>query len=829
MQTQVDEKTILRAPATVTERTRGAVVAIDPASPHWIATDERGMSILRRLDGRTALGDVVRGYAADTGLDISRAWLDVDTFARDALRQGFVSTDGAVPLPYLGRATYLRTDRLRELWIQVNDFCNLACEHCLVSSGPQRAQGLDGAVVRDAIDQAVTLGTERFFLTGGEPLARPDVIELIEHIVRTHERELVVMTNGTLLKGDRLAALAALPAERLRVQISLDGASPEVNDPIRGKGSFHRIVEGIRAAVGAGVRTTITMTLLRYNLRDAAALVALAADSGVTNVHLLWPHRRGRLLTGPFASLPDAREILDAVRTARQVARDRGVTIDNVEELRLRFDGMHGVKNDLAGAGWTSLCLYTDGGIYPSASMAGVPELHCGSILDQPLESVWKESAVLRDLRGATVDQKAQCRTCHLKFLCGGGDVEHGYWASGPSPGTGRGSFIGHDPYCDLYKGLAADMFADLAEEGCATVQPRSGFDRAVVFRAMGERTLHDEQAIVRTTHSACVLSEEVADRSRAEVREFYGHAAEQPQAELCCPVKPDAEDLAHIPPEVVERFYGCGSPVSAAAPQPGETLVDLGSGAGIDCFIASRRVGREGRVFGVDMTDQMLNVAREYQPKVAATLGYDNVEFRRGFLERISVDDGTADIVTSNCVINLSPDKPAVFREIWRVLKDHGRAVLADIVADSEVPPALRADGQLWGECISGALSEDGFLSALERAGFYGVTILKKTFWREVEGTRFYSVTVRGFKFEKKAGCRYVGQWATYLGPMKATVDEEGHFFPRGVAVEVCTDTAAKLRAAPYAGSFAVAEGLDSRMDVTAGDDCCTPGGPCC
>lgn len=149
--------------------------------------------------------------------------------------------------------------------------------------------------------------------------------------------------------------------------------------------------------------------------------------------------------------------------------------------------------------------------------------------------------------------------------------------------------------------------------------------------------------------------------------------------------------------------------------------------------------------------------------------------------------------------------------------------------MADTEVPPPLRADGQLWGECISGALSEEGLLSALERSGFYGVTVLKKTFWREVEGTRFHSVTVRGFKFEKKAGCRYIGQWATYLGPMKATVDEEGHFFPRGVAVEVCTDTAAKLRAAPYAGSFAVVDGLESKIDVAADEGCCTPGGTCC
>ena len=829
MPNRLTDSTLLRAPACVTERSGGAILAVDPAAPNWIATDERGIAILRRLDGRTPLGDVVRQYAGEARLDVHQAWLHVETFARDALRQQFISTDGAVPQPYLGRAAYLRTDHLRELWIQVNDFCNLACEHCLVSSSPEGSQGLDGAIVRESIDQAVALGAERIFLTGGEPLARPDALELITHVVTTHMREAVVLTNGTLLKGERLEALAALPGGRLRLQISLDGATPEVNDPIRGAGSFHRIVDGVRGAVAAGLPTTVTMTLLRHNLHDAPALVTQAAGLGVRNVHLLWPHRRGRVLTGPFADLPPAADLLEAVRAASREAAARGVTIDNVEEIRLRFDGLPGVKNDLAGAGWTSLCLYTDGAIYPSASMAGAPELRCGSLLDQSLEEVWKDSPVLRELRSTTVEQKAQCRSCHLKFLCGGGDLEHGYWASGGH--AGRGNFAGHDPYCDLYKGLAADALAGLVTEGRATVQLRSGYDRPVVYRGMGEQTLHDEEAVVRTTHSACVLSEEVADRSRAAVREFYGGAAEQPQVALCCPVRPEAEDLAHIPPEVVERFYGCGSPVASAAPVAGETLVDLGSGAGIDCFIAARRVGRDGHVVGVDMTDQMLAVARESQPKVADALGYDNVEFCQGFLERVPLEDRTAHVVTSNCVINLSPDKPAVFREIWRLLRDHGRAVVADIVADTEVPPALRGDGQLWGECISGSLSEEAFLEEFERAGFYGVSILKKSFWRDVEGTRFYSVTVRGFKFEKTAECQYAGQWATYLGPMKAVIDEEGHLFPRGVLIEVCTDTAAKLRSGPYAASFSVVDDPTSRAEVTAGDDDagCTPGSGCC
>jgi len=825
----LDDTTILRAPAYATVTLPGSKLALDPATPNWIATDDRGIHLLPLFDGKTPMRDVVSNYANNAGLDVARAWLHVETFARDALRQGFLSREGAVSPAYLGRSAYLRTERLAELWLHVNDFCNFSCEHCLVSSGPNQSQGLPTEQLMNAIDQGVALGVERFFFTGGEPLARQDALELSRRIVTDHERELVILTNGTLFQGERLDELTALAGDRLRVQISLDGASAETNDPIRGAGSFARIIEGIRTAVTAGLRPSVSMVLLERTLENVDALVRLTASLGVRNVHLLWPHRRGRVLNGPFANLPGADAILAAVRSARAVARELGVSIDNVDEFRFRIDGRAGIKNDLSGAGWNSLCVYTDGCVYPSASMAGVPELRCGDLHATSLERIWKDSAVCRDMRDATVEQKPQCHGCTLKFLCGGGDIEHGYWATQ--------SFVGHDPYCNLYKGLATDTFTELASEGQATVQPRSGFDRPVVFRAMGERTLQDEEAIVRTTHSACVLSEETSDRSRRSVREFYGQAAKEPQAELCCPVRPDEADLTHIPPEVIERFYGCGSPLTAAALTSGETMVDLGSGAGIDCFIAAKKVGTEGRVYGIDMTDSMLAVAQDCRAKVADALGWNVVEFRRGFLEAIPLEDGIADVVTSNCVINLSPDKPKVFREIWRVLKDHGRTVIADIVADREVPPKMRADGQLWGECISGALTEEAFLASLERAGFYGISTMQKTFWREVEGCRFHSVTVRGYKFEKQAGCSYVGQHAIYLGPLKAAIDEEGHLFPRGSHVEVCTDTAAKLSRAPYVGFFVIVDGPTGHASVTSsadnavdgGDACCSPELDCC
>jgi len=161
----------------------------------------------------------------------------------------------------------------------------------------------------------------------------------------------------------------------------------------------------------------------------------------------------------------------------------------------------------------------------------------------------------------------------------------------------------------------------------------------------------------------------------------------------------------------------------------------------------------------------------------------------------------------------------------VWRVLKDHGRLVFSDIVAEEEVPPVQRQDPRLWGECISGALTEDELLAFLERAGFYGIECLSRTFWKEVEGYRFFSVTVRAYKFEKRKGCVFVGQWATYVGPYKGVSDEEGHFFPRGIAVEVCTDTAAKLCHPPYVGHFVVTD----PDGETIGTPCCGPGGGCC
>jgi len=313
--------------------------------------------------------------------------------------------------------------------------------------------------------------------------------------------------------------------------------------------------------------------------------------------------------------------------------------------------------------------------------------------------------------------------------------------------------------------------------------------------------------------------------RIRDSVSGFYSSAAAKPVKSLCCAANYSKEDVSHIPKDVLDISYGCGSPVALAEIKEGETLVDLGSGGGIDCFIAAKLVGRNGKVYGVDMTDEMLLKAKKASSKVALNLGYDIVQFKKGYLEEVPVEDEKADIITSNCVINLSPDKETVLKEIYRVLKHGGRFCISDIISETEVPEYMRADKKLWGECLSGAMKEDEFIKAARGAGFYGLQVLSKSIYRELEGIRFYSVTLRGYKFKKGKECVYAGHFAVYSGPFKSVCDDDGHEYPAGRPVEVCTDTVEKLKTAPYAGHFTIWDTEEGSVEEPA---VCLPG-KCC
>ena len=827
---ELNRQTTLYAPSLTVVPRKDWTFFVDGDAPNWVATDERGRWLLGEVLRQPIDFDTLAArYAAQFRAEAAKAWVHAQCFIAEALRHGILSLAPIERRPYLGRAHYLQVSRLRECWFQVNNACNLACAHCLVSSSPRGEPGLPLERWNALADQAAELGVDRFYITGGEPFVRPDLPELIRHITETRGIELIILTNATLFTGSRLQALDGLDRQRVKFQVSLDGSTAALNDPIRGNGSFEATTAGLRELARRGFDVTLTTVTIEENLADLPNLTRLAAECGVRSQHLMWAHRRGRAAEGSNGWFPATERLIEAVRQVKGEADRMGVLLDNAASFELRANAPAGIKFDLGNAGWQSVCVYADGHLYPSAALANHKPLDCGDVTNgRPLADVWRGSPILQQIRAASVVRKAQAAGDPFRYLTGGGDLEHSYCFSG--------DWLGEDPYYPLYRAMLLDAMDTLTRRKAALVNRRSGYDAPRIYHAMGDGAvvcgtteLGAEDVEVAFLHSNCVLSFDV-EKPRKLVQQFYGQAAEQPQAELCCPTKYDPADVGHIPQEVLDRFYGCGSPVTAADPQPGEVYVDLGSGAGIDCFIAAKRVGPAGRVIGVDMTDQMLDVARASQPKVAAALGYDAVTFRKGYLEDIPVDSKTADVVTSNCVLNLSPDKPKVFAELWRILKDHGRAVIADIVSDREVPPRLKVNERLWGECIVGALTEEQFLAMLEQAGFYGLSVVKKTFWKAVEGFSFYSVTVQGFKFEKTQGGTYLGQTAVYRGPFKAALDEEGHVFPRNVAVNVCTDTASKLSQPPYAGHFTILE-PDGAVRELATAACC-PGGSgsaCC
>jgi radical SAM protein with 4Fe4S-binding SPASM domain len=832
---EIAEKTILHAPPYSQIDLNNLYVLIDTEGPNWISTDSRGARIISYLDGKKTFNDVIKLYASEFSLDTTKAWVHVHSFLKDALREKFVSFKPYARAPYTGRNDYLSTVHLSELWVHTNNSCNLQCTHCLVSSAPSEDKGMPIKEVTRIIDEGRELGVFRFYFTGGEPFIRKDIYELIDYVTRGENSELIVLTNGMFFnqKGD-INRLLGVTRGRFKPQISLDGSTPHANDSIRGKGTFEKIIQGIKTTVEYGLNPTVTTVVTEKNADDVSNVTRLLASLGVKNHHLLWVHQRGRVLDGNEKLMIPVHKLIEVVKKVKKTADELGVTIDNFESIKWRLRSKKFTKFDLSNACWESLCVYSDGEVYPSAAFANFKGLSCGNIKERALSEIWQNSPVCKMLRNATVQKKTRCDNCYIKFICGGGDIEHSYFYS--SATFGEGNVHGLDPYSELHEYIITSVLFELAEEKRKSHNQKSGFNSPIVYLSMGEdvltcgangngklKSLPDYS--VELSHSNCVLSFDI-DKSRQIVRQFYGKAAEEPQKELCCPTSYPTEDITHIPQEVIDRFYGCGSPISIADVKVGETIADLGSGAGIDCFIAAKKVGPSGKVIGIDMTDGMLNIANESRSIVAINLGYDVVDFRKGFLEEIPIDDKSVDLVTSNCVINLSPDKKKVFSEIWRILKDNGRIVISDIVSEIEVPPHIVTNDKLWGECIAGALTEEQFVSYLEQAGFYGLQVLKKLYWKDVESYRFFSITVRGYKFEKSAGCVYIGQKAIYKGPFKAIVDEEGHLFPRGEAVEVCTDTAEKLSKPPYAGLFII---TDPAREAPENYSCCSTDGSCC
>ncbi len=337
---------------------------------------------------------------------------------------------------------------------------------------------------------------------------------------------------------------------------------------------------------------------------------------------------------------------------------------------------------------------------------------------------------------------------------------------------------------------------------------------------------------------------------AESSVYNRYAAAAQRVEPALCCPIEYAADFLSVIPDEIIERDYGCGDPTPYV--RSGDTVLDLGAGGGKLCFIAAQVVGENGRIIGVDCNREMLSLARKHAPTVAERIGYNNVEFRYGMIQDLQLDlaalerelsaapikdaadflrlrhieehlrstcpliaNDSIDCVVSNCVLNLvrQQDRKQLFAEIFRVLKNGGRAAISDIVSDETVPEEMKRDPELWSGCLSGAFREDEFLQAFEEAGFHGIEIAKraKEPWQTVNGIEFRSMTIVAYK-GKQGPCLERNQAVVYRGPFKKVEDDDGHVYRRGERMAVCDKAFKLLQQHPYTGLF---DSIEPRTSV--------------
>lgn len=254
-------------------------------------------------------------------------------------------------------------------------------------------------------------------------------------------------------------------------------------------------------------------------------------------------------------------------------------------------------------------------------------------------------------------------------------------------------------------------------------------------------------------------MTQKSADTIKQAVKEQYGKLARRADAgasDSCCGINPSQDvyeaskiysqsELESLPETVTAASAGCGNPTAISELRTGQTVLDLGSGGGIDCFLARQKVGPQGQVIGLDMTQDMIKLAQ----KNAETLGYANVEFRQGEMEDMPIEDSSVDVIISNCVINLSPDKDAVFKEAFRVLKPGGRLSVSDIVLTGPLPQGVRESLEQWVGCISGALIKENYIQKIEAAGFPTVEVVEeKDYSAQVEGgDKILSITLKALK----------------------------------------------------------------------------------
>ncbi|WP_300410425.1 methyltransferase domain-containing protein [Lagierella sp.] len=351
----------------------------------------------------------------------------------------------------------------------------------------------------------------------------------------------------------------------------------------------------------------------------------------------------------------------------------------------------------------------------------------------------------------------------------------------------------------------------------------------------------------------------------RKEVKDYYSNITVNEEGKMktsicSCALEnfpPHIQEIRNqIDPEIITHFYGCGSPIPLEL--TGCTVLDLGCGTGLDVYTLSKLVGEKGKVIGVDMNEDQLAIAEKHRDSMAEKFGFSksNVEFKKGFIEdlkSLGIEDGSVDVVVSNCVINLSPNKEDVFKEIWRVLKNGGELYFSDIFADRRVPEDISNNKILRGECLGGAMYIEDFRRLLNKVGWKDFRYMSSTpapinnfeIERLIGNIKFSSRTVRAFKLPDLIEdiCEQYGQFAIYnggiIGSEFSLKLDDHHTFEKGLPMSVCGNTCAMVENTRFSKYFTIYgnrdvhygpfEGCGTSPSISQDDEGSCSGGSCC
>lgn len=404
-----------------------------PDPPAWVVGDEKHSVYLEKLVKGVGRRDLLEED------EITREL--VNEFAFRQLVSSHCKTSD-----YKGRREIKPV--LKEVWLHLNQKCNLRCKYCLVDAGPEVEKPLEMEEVESILKEASSLGAKRFYLTGGEPYLLKDYKEIFELIMSFGK--LVILTNATLIDEN-----SYVPSpEKALFQVSLDGTE-KVNDLLRGEGSFERALRGIKVLQKRGHQPVVASVVTRINLYDLPNLTLLLGDMNLSHHHLLFLHQRGRARRENFS--PPMDEVLKCMEKIIEAGEKVGVALDNYLAFATRLRSSQGERKDLCHAGVEMIALGPEGEVYPCPSLVGEEGFVLGSVREGNLKDIWEGGSRLRKIRKVSLKDCSECERCEFRFYCGGGCLAFKFLESG--------SFSGKDPYCEIYKYFMTKKLKELKKE----------------------------------------------------------------------------------------------------------------------------------------------------------------------------------------------------------------------------------------------------------------------------------------------------------------------------------------------------------------------------